>query len=336
MAQEFSEIMQLHLTIHLPGVTLETDSSTLGPGRVGHLPFEEWLRLDPTFPHVESKYQKAHPTFWIGEIPMGNDTGNEEILKLGCELSWNLHCAFLLEPRVPWLPSPALSVRYLTVKGHPAFPDGVEGPPKRLIGPAEREWVVFGSPVSVPYDPLALAQVAREFEWMARLDLDSAFGGVHAALAVLERTARPDSWWGSDEYLHSVNDFVHCMAACEGMLLADDTVGDNDTITDTFGKQAAVVTARTQDELASFARHWSDLYRLRSRLVHGRIGLSELEDVQRARLPQARTLLRALIKAAIAFKIEARSDDTLPALLTQALADSTAYAALRNRLEEAT
>lgn len=320
--------MHFLLNVHLPGVDSEVDAFAIGNGLVGHLSFAEWCDLDPEFPYVGDKYRKTRPTFWSGLVAVEGDLDQEQCLDMARQFCWALHRAFLLQSR-QLLPTPELSVIYVSVSEDADFsrPLGV----LRHIGPAEREWVVFGGPISIPYDAAGLADVERVYRAMSHFDPDRAFDGVNAGLATLERLARPENWWGGDALVHRVSDFVHCLAACEGLLLGRDKAGD-DSITDAFGRQAAVVASLADsvrhEDFAEIAKYLSSLYRLRSRLFHGRIRMRELDDAAREQLPQARNLLCLCITVAVALASEARPRDALPALLARAYADPEVYAAL--------
>jgi hypothetical protein len=325
--------MHFLLNVHLPGVDAEVDAFTIGNGQVEHLSFAEWCGLDPAFPYVEVKYRKTRPTFWSGLVAADGNLDQEQCLDMARQFSWTLHRAFLLQSRQP-LPTPELSVIYVSVSADADFsgPVGV----LRLIGPAEREWVVFGSPLSIRYDTAALADVERIYRAMSRFDPDRAFDGVNAGLATLERLARPENWWGGDDLVHQASDFVHCLAACEGLLLGRDKAGD-DAITDAFGRQAAVVASLAHlvahEDFSALAKYFSNLYRLRSKLFHGRIRMRDLDEEARAQLPQARNLLCVCITVAVALDGETRPQDALPALLARAYSDAEVYAALLAEME---
>lgn len=320
--------MHFLLNVHLPGVDAEVDAFTIGNGQVEHLSFAEWCHLDPAFPDVEVKYRKTRPTFWSGLVAADGNLDQEQCLDMARHYCWTLHRAFLLQSRQP-LPTPELSVIYVSVYADADFsrPLGV----LRLIGSAEREWVVFGGPISVPYDATALADVERVYRAMSRFDPDRAFDGVNAGLATLERLARPENWWGGDDLVHRGSDFTHCLAACEGLLLGRDKAGD-DSITDAFGRQAAVAASLAHlvahEDFSELAKYFSSFYRLRSRLFHGRIRMRDLDDAAQEQLPQARSLLCVCITVAVALEREARPRDALPALLARANADPEFYTAL--------
>lgn len=325
--------MHYLLNVHLPGVDAEVDAFAIGNGLVEHLSFAEWCHLDPAFPDVEVKYRKTRPTFWSGLVAVDGNLDQEQCLDMARHYCWTLHRAFLLQSRQP-LPTPELSVIYVSVSADADFsgPVGV----LRHIGPAEREWVVFGGPISVPYDATALADVERVYCAMSRFDPDRAFDGVNAGLATLERLARPENWWGGDDFVHRASDFVHCLAACEAILLGRDKAGD-DAITDAFGRQAAVAASLAQsvahEDFSDLAKYLSSLYRLRSKLFHGRIRMCDLDEEARSQLPQARNLLCVCITVAVALESEARPRDALPALLARAYADPEVYAALLAAME---
>jgi hypothetical protein len=85
------------------------------------------------------------------------------------------------------------------------------------------------------------------------------------------------------------------------------------------------------DEIEAQAKALSELYRLRSRLIHGRIGQRDFEDAQWQVLPGGRILLRTITIAALKLA-QAHRADALPTMLTQASADPDAFDVLRQSL----
>jgi hypothetical protein len=312
---------QVEMFFHVPGVVLKGgDSFPLGAGRVTALSFEQWQQLDDAFSFAGTRFDKARPAFWTGQVPIDNIT-QEDMLDAANSIRQTVHSAFLLEPRTPWLPSPVFSVTYCR------FPssDGV----MRLIGSMEREWVVYGSDVRVLYDAAAIAQVDRLVRWLQTFQPLSQHKTAYAGLSVLERTSRPDNWWG-DDYECSINDFVHCVAACEDLMLPQEPAVNK---TDTFGRHAAALTESTFANVKQWAKAWSNVYRFRSELMHGQIGLHALDVDLKRLLPMARQLLRQIILSSLALQLR-EQDDSLPQLLKNAFIDPDAHAALHQSLEE--
>jgi len=318
----------IEVVFHLPGVVIEGEGSfPLGSGRVEALSFDQWQRIDNAFYFASAKFTRSRPVFWVGNVNLETVT-QENILKEASTIRYKVHSAFLLEPRLPWIPTPVLSVTYCRV---PTNEQVVKSMWLRQIGPMEREWVVYGSDVNVYYDATTLSQVDQLFTWLEKFYPLSYYKSAFVGLSVLERTARPDSWWG-DSYKHSINDFVHCVAACEDLMLQPNTKN----LTDTFGRHAAALTSSTHSKVKQLAKPWSQVYHLRTKLMHGRIGLDALDDNDKKLLSMARNLLREIIIAVLSLQLCHDDEDSLPSLLAQAFVDPVAHATLHQRLEAQT
>jgi len=311
----------IELIVHLPGIALQCDGADLGAGKVTVLSFDEWQQLDPGFDDEDRKYARSKPAFWIGPLPGSERADAEQLVRHAQAAIWSIHAAFLLGEGVPWLPTPSLSANYLRASAD----DVVQT--LRIVGPAEREWILHGSPLSVPYDQDRLAAVAREYRLIERHGLADARGGVRGAMSTLETTARPDSWWGAGSYHQAVHDFLHCIAACEAMLLPK-----VDNKTEAFGTRAAALTAPHHAQIRAEAAAWSDTYRLRNRLVHGRLGIRQLDASQRALLPRPRHLLRSLVRSALVLDRRDDAEAKLPPLLLSAASDAAEHAQLQRTL----
>jgi hypothetical protein len=315
--------------IHLPGVRLESEGCLIGPGHLEVLNFETWARLDQRFIYSERQFENSRPTFWIVQIQIESGDGLDQIFGKVFQLRWKVHTAFLMEPRVPCLPTPSLSTTYVVLQTNEGSSGNTLKSIHRLVGPAGLEWIVFGGPVSVSYDATDVALVAKEYRLLDHFDETGRHDYLLPAMNVLERTTRPESWWGSENNLHSINEFIHCMAACEGLLKAETSAEDEDSLTDCFGRQAAAAMAVEFEELEVCARYWADTYRLRSRLIHGRMRLSDLDEPQLARLPKARQLLRNVIRTSLAVVEDAKSTRAFSAALARSYSDPRAHEALR-------
>ena len=156
---------QIKVIFHLPSIVLEgNESFPLGYGRVETLSFEQWQQIDNAFCFADSEFCRVHPSFWIGEINIDRIT-QDSISGAATEVLHRVHSAFLLELRLPWIPSPVLSVMYCQV---PLDDDTLNSYWMRCIGPMEREWVVYGSDVTVLYDAAAISQIDHLFKWMEK------------------------------------------------------------------------------------------------------------------------------------------------------------------------
>lgn len=312
------------LTVHLPGVELADEGATLANGRVTALPFESWQRLDPSFEGAQRSFERSRPVFWVGPIQV-EDADQDALLDAASEAMGQVHDAFLLDPAVPWLPSPAISVHYLQFEPAGPFAAYLEQV-LRVLGPMEREWIVFGSSIRHAYDAPRLSVVQRQWELLEKARAVANLGPARAALATLERTARPDSWWGT-VHGSSVNELLQCVAACESELLGDDSTA---TLTDAFARHAAALTATTEAEVAGHRSLWERVYRLRSDLIHGRLGLHELDEERAGLLPLPRRLLRDIAEALLRLApAGVLSREPLSALLARACEAPAEREALR-------
>ena len=135
--------------------------------------------------------------------------------------------------------------------------------------------------------------------------------------------ARPDCWWSGDRRLRKVSGFVQCIAACEHILLPPPDDRGDETITGTFGIHGATLCPEESIPHPDTAARLSSLYSLRSRLIHGRMGLEDLDARQTAALDEGRQLLGKVILSALS-RMDAVPDGVL--LSTWLASQSTAAA----------
>jgi hypothetical protein len=268
--------------------------------------------------------------FYTGaaDLPDNPDMGESQVR------DWVLrvHRAFLLHPAAPVLPSPSMSVTYLQVES-PSVPGAVLS--KRMIGPCEREWIVFGSAITYRFDDRQLAAVRWGYDALEGFDPTRAFPGVEAGLRVLEVTTRPE-FWSDRRPLKRISEFVHCIAAVEHILLpARKDATAEIKLTPTFGEYAAVFTKPSRDQLQEDAKKFSDLYRLRTRLLHGELGVTDLKEEDWEALDMGRRLLRDVIVRAVVLGRTRSGDEELPPLLAQAYKNAAAHEILHQRFARA-
>lgn len=284
----------VRLIAHLPGVVLAEQDVSLAGGVIRSFSFADWQSLDSSFSDSSASFERTRPVFWDVQLSFEHPCSANPISsahQAACTAIHTLHRAFLIGPDQPWLPTPLLSVFYLQM----AFPTagGEEAQPVtlRFFGPMEREWMVFGSEIRVTYNRDALADI--EYLWQKLRAIDAETEVQRTAWSTLERTARPDSWWWAN-WRQSPNEFLQCIASCESLLL-----GDNDNSEgkiDRFSALAANLDRATGRVSTDLRRHWSDIYRLRTALIHGRIGLESLRPEQAAMLSEPRRLLALTIR----------------------------------------
>ncbi len=323
--------MNVQWHAHLPGVVLDGDGGMrIGPGRLVHLPFTDWSKLDSTFSFNDRQYEESRPVFYSGAADLVDPSDLGESHVLNCVS--RLHTAFLLHPDAPLLPSPHMSVIYLQVEVS-SLPGAVSW--RRIIGPFEREWIVFGSRVTYHFDDSQLAVVRSGYEALEGFDATRAFSGVESSLRTLEVTTRPEFWWDGRS-LNKINEFVHCIAALEHILLParEDTPAEMKR-TPTFGEHAAVFTSPSRDDLQERARFFSTLYRLRSRLLHGELGITELEEEDLKLLSWGRRLLCDVILRVVILGRTRSGDEMLSPLLARAYKNAEAHHTLNQRFEQA-
>jgi hypothetical protein len=241
---------------------------------------------------------------------------------------WPVHVAFLLDRKIPLMATPTLSSSYVVLPVLPDSADIVSRSTLRFIGPLEREFIVYGSPLTYRYDAEDLVAVDGRCSFLVTNDVRNRGGDVLAAIDVLEETARPDSWYVEDlktDYLHG---FVRCMAACESLLLSADDGGKGDSITETFGRHAAALLRPLLRNREEGAKYFSSLYQLRSQLIHGRAVPDQQDQSVLSQLHGGRRLLRDVVCAALTVQVAMPDGFPLNHILSDAWADPDKQLAL--------
>lgn len=203
----------------------------------------------------------------------------------------------------------------------------------KRFGPFEREWIVFGGRVRFVFDDILCSEIKKIYEKLSEFEPINAFAGVEAGIETLALTARPEFWWDENRMNH-VNDFIHCMSALEHIILPSKDEDSKRTITEIFGQHAAVFTSLSRDDLNKYKEVFSNLYRLRSRLIHGEIGITNLNKEELNSLVIGRRLLRHTIFQAMALCKTKIDNESLPFILTQAYENADIYESLFQRLKE--
>jgi len=286
------------LYVHIPGLKLVEAEVPFAGGRLIQLPFEEWISLESEFEYTSTKYAESAPVFWISELNTNGDLAQEEMFRVASAAVWPVHTAFLLDSRAPLLPTPMLSCCYAAIPPPPEISSIVERAIVRLIGPLEREFIVYGSPLTYQYTTEELTWVESLYRFIEFNGIANLSDDVQAGIDVLEETARPDSWYGGDKTLCRLHGFVRCIAACESILLQPDTEGKNE-ITQSFGKHAAALLLPGEETQEQTAKHFADLYRFRSELMHGRSIPDQKDPAIKAKLQEGRYLLRNVVSNAL-------------------------------------
>lgn len=311
---------------HMPAVSLTATDMVAVPGGALHtLPFDHWIKLDPSFPWAERKYEKSKPVFYIGNDDLSGNP--EEILDQVNARVFQLYQAMLLGEGAPILPEPPLSVLYIQL----SMDEGLAT--MRLVGPLEREWVVYGNRIVYTYDANRVAALDAIYRLVGDLHRNAPFPGVKAGFDTLARTARPEFWHHRGQ-LHQVNGFIQCMATVEDLLMPSREEAPKLRITPTIGKHAALLLGSSLDELDEASLPYANLYRLRSRLIHGEMQLETLTKAEQQALSMGRVLLQKIILRAMVLQPFADNYASLPALLLDVVKNQAQYQLFRYLIDE--
>lgn len=287
------------LYAHVPGLQIDGTEVPFAGGRLANLPFDDWIALESEFEYADGKYAKAAPVFWIRDLVVEVEATREALASAAYDAVWPMHTAFLLDKRAPLIPTPVLSCLYVAIPPPPEIQDTVTWSVTRLIGPMEREFIVYGSPLTYDYSAEDLASVEDLYRFIESSGVRDWSDDVRAGIEVLEETARPDSWYGGDMAFCQLHGFVRCMAATESILLLPEEEGGNGEKTQTFGRHATALLAPFLEDRDRAAKYFSGLYRFRSELMHGRSIPDQKDPSVAARLRESRQLLRNVVCAAL-------------------------------------
>lgn len=288
--------MMATLYAHLPGLQLDEPVLPFAGGRLARVPFDEWIALESEFHYADRRYAGSEPVFWISEVMVEPEFTEPMLSHLAADAIWPVHTAFLLDARAPLLPTPTLSCVYLVMPV--ASADG-ERAIARFMGPMEREFLVYGSPLRYTYDAGSLAAVEARYRLLRTSRVQQRGGDALAGIEVLEETARPDSWYRGDQELSRIHGFVRCMAATESLLLPPEDERVDGEITQTFGRHAAMLLGASPSGRDEASAYFASLYRFRSDLMHGRSVPDEADPAIRAQLSVGRQLLCHAVCAAL-------------------------------------
>jgi hypothetical protein len=287
------------LYAHIPGLQIDKAEVPFAGGRLARLPFDDWIALESEFEYADRKYAKADPVFWIRDLVMDGELTQEALARAVYDAVWPAHTAFLLDESAPLIPTPALSCCYVARPAPPELMDTVTRSVARLMGPIEREFIVYGSPLTYEYSAEDLSSVEDLYRFIESSSVRDWSGDVRAGIEVLEETARPDSWYGGDTVICQLHGFVRCMAATESILLPPEEERGKGETTQTFGRHAAALLAPFPEDRDRAAKYFADLYRFRSELMHGRSIPDQKDPSDVARLREGRQLLRNVAYAAL-------------------------------------
>jgi hypothetical protein len=323
--------MMIEYYSHIPNVSLYNHNGfDIGVGSLLELPFEKWCQLDPTFSDNESKYKKSKPVFVKGQIEISDDhilsiQQLENVVSQKLDNTLRLiQLAFLLHPHCPIVPPLKMSVTYCIINEKGII---------RFIGALEREWIIFGNVIDYKFDDSQLVIVKNNYEFLTKFDESKAYDGISAGINTLYLTTIPEVWWGQSG-INKINDFIHCITALEYILLPSREESRGIKLTSTFGQNCAVLLSSNREELVEMTEIYSNVYRLRSRLIHGETGISKITDEEWNLLLSGRTLLRNVILFAITLKHKIKEDTPLPELLSKAYSNIEFHQSLLKVLGE--
>jgi hypothetical protein len=278
---------------------MEPDERPFAAGRLVRLPFEEWETLDSEFELGDAKYRKSDPVFYVSALDDGLGPDRAALTTAAHRVLWNVHTAFLLERSAPLLPAPTLSCLYFT---RPQDVHDFGGAPLQVIGPLEREFIVYGSPLPHMFESDSLDDVEALCRYIETTAVQDVRGTVRAAIDLLEETARPDSWYGGDPIVCRAHAFVRCMAAAERLLLPPEHDFEKGEITKTFGRHAGALLGAPFDDRDGTSEHAAGLHRLRGELLHGRKMPDAHDQELLERFAEGRRLLAGAVYSALTLR----------------------------------
>ena len=257
--------MTIEVFCHLPAVQLkDIEEYHLCDGKLMHLPFDFWRQLDGTFELEWKNYEKANPVFYVARL----ESENIEINLLLESIENTLHdisLALLLYPGYYLLPDYGHSCMYVLVDGQLYF---------QQVGAFNREWIVYGDVWYYLYTAEDLQQVDAIFKYMQRFEKMYAYPDLNDAIYYLRETAFVDFVYEGighrQSYTNYKNGFIRVMSFLESMLFpAEKNERYELSLTRAFGYYGAALLEREPNQLAPLAAQLSELYSLRSKLVHG-------------------------------------------------------------------
>ncbi len=318
--------MHVQWFVHLPGIHLETEGAhSVLEGHLAHLSFREWCEMDPSYPYSKVNYNRSQPAFYIGHAEIEGDLN--EVLAQVSRRIYRLHQALLLDSRVPLLPEPQLSVHYVRVN----LASGIAT--YRLVGPFEREWIVYGNQITYPLNEAAVQALEAVHELLPPDNATDVLPGIEAGIETMVRTAQPDVCW-DQQGIHHINDFIHCTSAIGNILIPSGKEAAGLKIPPAFGQHAAVLVSASRIDLEELSQSYAGLYRLKSNLMHGQMTMADLSTSDRQVLRLGRILLREVLLKALVLNKYANDQASIATMLRQAYEDESYHQALHTRFKE--
>jgi hypothetical protein len=234
---------------HLPYVAVEGERVPIAGGELVRLDFDAWTSLDSSFRFADRAYERSRPTFFHVDFDYGDEPGSlEDAIGAMSSLTRRLYTALVLVT-AERLPSPAFSVAY--------HRDAETGAYATTIGPFEREVLLYAADQRLELDEDELGRVASAAAFLAEHDDLVELPEVAAALATLERTARPE--------VTPLSGLVLEVGAFEALLLPEARTH----LTATFARRVSALLTADGDDLRLLHKRARGWYRARSEAVHG-------------------------------------------------------------------
>ncbi len=318
--------MKVSFYTHLPSLKTEgLEKFDFSIGSVSYPDFETWHHLDGTFAYSRKKYEKNKPLFFTGSLVFESNNLNqifEEIRRINLYFYWAVTLA--LGGRL--IPNPQMSCSYFLV-------DLEQGVYKlKSIGNFEREWIVFGDHVQYKLDSISLQQIEKEFKFLLNSRDFSDQYLIMQGFRTLQFTSNPD-FYLSNGVISNFNGFVHCMSVLEAMLVpAFVRKKYTMSITEAFGKNAAVLSTSEFSDIEEQVPYYSEMYRIRSKMIHGEVSITNFSEGVETLFSVNRYLLTIIIKNLIALFNTGFDLKTLPDLLIRAFKDKETYEKLFSQI----
>jgi hypothetical protein len=234
---------------HLPYVAVEAERTPIAEGELVRLDFAAWRELDSNFPFADRAYERSRPTFFHVDLDYGDEPASlEDAIAAMSSLTRRLYTALVLVTSER-LPTPALSVAY--------HRDAQTGASATTIGPFEREVLLYAGDQRLELGGDELGRVASAVAFLTEHDGLLEVPEVAAALATLERTARPE--------VTPLSGLVLEVGGLEALLLPEARTH----LTATFARRVSALLAPAEEELRPFHKRARGWYQARSEAVHG-------------------------------------------------------------------
>jgi hypothetical protein len=321
---------------HIPCLAVFNNNSySISAGIViRNLTTEEYLQLDNNkefYPSNEYFEQIQPVILEIAYDGNADDQFHEEYMINQLELVYH---ALLL---TGWLlPNPKLTVGYFTCD------TSIGNIVKTVLGPVEREWLMRGSPFLFQYDPFHDI-VCYNYKTLQNLPDNFFKEEILKILNVLEKTTIPEFWSDGVKDYNYLNAFVQQIAVLENILLPHkDSQEEIDCkkefdpefgkygLTNFFAFNLGVLAANSWDEKAVHFSHYKGIYQLRSKLIHGELGLMSDDDNIITTAKNGRNLLCNIANILINTGVVKKYKYSLPLLLAKSYNDKQLFDQLKN------